>query len=272
MTYKALVLDIDGTLMSSQNTILDETKKALLQLQEEGIILILASGRPTAGMLQAAKELKLDYYGGYLLSYNGSIIINMKDNSTFSEVSLDLEDVYDLYDQAMIHQTGIIAYQNQTLVVPQIDPYIERESRINALPILETNQFKQDVTLKSVKCLLTAHPDHLLKVKNALQERYQGKYSIFLSEPYFLEIMPLGINKGARLLELLNELGISAAEVIACGDSYNDITLIEVAGVGVAMANACDALKHQADYITRSNNENGIVHVINRYFYNKKDI
>ena len=88
MSYKMIVLDLDGTLMSSKNEILPETKQALFKAQENGVMIVLASGRPTYGMIKAAKELRLDEYPGYILSYNGGRIISVQTDELIYDKSL----------------------------------------------------------------------------------------------------------------------------------------------------------------------------------------
>ena len=98
-----------------------------------------------------------------------------------------------------------------------------------------------------------------------LQAKYHGLLNIYRSEPFFLEIMPRNIDKAKSLQKLLNSIGLTAEEMICCGDGYNDLSMIEYAGLGVAMANAQPIIKDSADFITRSNDEDGIIHVINLF-------
>ena len=95
--------------------------------------------------------------------------------------------------------------------------------------------------------------------------RFGDKVTIFRSEPYFVEIMPQNVHKATSLEKLLGVLNMDVRDLIACGDGYNDLTMIEYAGVGVAMANAQPLVKESADYITKSNDEDGVLHVINEF-------
>ena len=104
------------------------------------------------------------------------------------------------------------------------------------------------------------------KCEDELLERYGQELSIFKSEDYFLEVMPQNIDKAASLDRLIHVLGIEQKDVVCCGDGYNDISMIRYAGVGVAMSNAKDVVKEAADVITGSNDEDGLVPVIEKYF------
>ena len=98
-----------------------------------------------------------------------------------------------------------------------------------------------------------------------MKARLGKPFSIYRSEPYFLEIMPKGIDKAQSLERLLETIGLGREQMIACGDGYNDLTMIRYAGLGVAMENAILPLKNVADYITLSNNDDGIAHVVEKF-------
>ena len=143
--------------------------------------------------------------------------------------------------------------------------YIELESRINGLEILETDDFIGYIDYPVNKCLMAGDHETLEIAKTKLEKKYNGLLSIYYSEPFFLEIMPQNVDKAQSLLTLLNTIGIDSDEMICCGDGFNDISMIEVAGLGVAMENAQDIVKSSADYITLSNDDEGILHVINKF-------
>ena len=92
--------------------------------------------------------------------------------------------------------------------------------------------------------------------------------NVFRSEPFFLELVPQGIDKARSLAVLLEEIGLSKDEMIACGDGFNDLSMIQYAGLGVAMANAQEVVKKAADYITLSNEEDGVAAVVKKFFLN----
>lgn len=267
MKYQMLVLDIDGTLTTSEKKISPATQEALLKLQQDGIYVVLASGRPTAGILPYAEELKLKDFGNYILSFNGARILNMKTNEIVYDKTLPANIIPTLYEEALATHTGLISYEgNDVIAATEIDHYMEYEARINRIAIRQVENFPSYVTFPVNKCLMTGEPEHLVSVEKRLKERFHGLLNIYRSEPYFLEIMPQNIDKAASLQRLLNSLGLTQEQMICCGDGFNDISMIEFAGVGVAMANAQDVVKQAADFITDSNNEDGIVTVIRKFF------
>lgn len=266
MAYKVLVLDIDGTLTNSKKVISPKTLQAILDIQKRGYTVVLASGRPTAGILPLAKELKLDKYNGYILSFNGAKIIHCPTGNVIYQNIVTPSLIPALYADAIKHQIGIITYENNCIIAgTPIDEYMNIESLINNLPIKEVSNFPDYVSFNVNKCLMTGEADYLAQVELIMREAYKDILSIYRSEPYFLELMPLGVDKAASLSKLLEHLNVTRKELICCGDGYNDLTMIAYAGLGVAMANARDVVKDAADYITLSNDEDGIVHVIKEF-------
>ena len=143
--------------------------------------------------------------------------------------------------------------------------YTLLESRINDMEVIVSEDFPSVLPPSVNKLLLPGEPEVLEALMPHLKETYHGLLSIYRSEPFFLEIMPQNIDKAASLQKLLNSLGMTADEMICCGDGYNDVSMIEYAGLGVAMGNAQPAVKDSADFVTRTNDEDGILHVINLF-------
>ena len=113
---------------------------------------------------------------------------------------------------------------------------------------------------------MTADGDYLAKVEKEMKKYWEGKLNIVRSEPYFLEVTEVGIDKASTLTGMVKKLGKSVDNLICCGDGFNDLSMIKAAGIGVAMSNAQDKVREAADYITKSNDEDGIVNVIEKLF------
>lgn len=266
MSYRIIVLDLDGTLTNSRKEITKPTKDALLEIQEAGCKVVLASGRPTPGVAGLAKELELAKYGGYMLAFNGGRIIDCKTGQVIYQKTLPPETIPEIYEAALKHGVGIITYTEDEIIAgTAIDRYMEKEQMINQVPIRQVDNFTEYVDFPVNKCLLTGDGDYLAEVEVKMQKQF-GKYlGIYRSEPFFLEVVPQNIDKAHSLLKLLSSIGMTAEEMICCGDGFNDISMIECAGLGVAMENAQELVKASADYITKSNDEDGILHVIRKF-------
>ena len=142
---------------------------------------------------------------------------------------------------------------------------MQLEADITKLDIRKVDNFPEYINFPCTKCLISGEPEAVEAAEKELKKHYNSLLNIFRSEPFFLEIMPKGIDKAHSLLKLLSSLGLTAEQMICCGDGFNDISMIEVAGLGVAMENAQDLVKEAADYVTKSNDDNGILHVINKF-------
>ncbi|WMJ87734.1 Cof-type HAD-IIB family hydrolase [Anaerocolumna sp. MB42-C2] len=266
MAYEILVLDIDGTLTNSKKEISDKTLDSIMRIQQRGHKVVLASGRPTPGVLPLANKLKLSEYNGFILSYNGAKIINCKNNETIYQKVLPGDIIPKLHTAASEYSVGIISYEDNCIITDsEIDEYMETEARINCIPIKKVNDFPSYINFDVNKCLMTGHSAKLEKVEVNMKEKFGQQLSVYRSEPFFLELMPQNIDKAYSLSKLLEYLGLSKDQMISCGDGFNDLSMIQYAGMGVAMANAQDIVKKAADYITLSNDKDGIAHVIKEF-------
>ena len=253
MKYQILVLDLDGTLTNSRKEITPPTLKALIEIQEAGKKVVLASGRPTYGVVPLARQLHLERYGSYILSFNGARITDCRIGQVIYNKTLPQDVIPDIYRIASNYPVDILAYEDgQLLSGFTPTKYSELESRINHLPIVQIDNFCEKVsTFPNNKFLLTGEPDSIAAAN--------------CSDPFFLEIVPKNVDKAASLLKLLTSIGLTADEMICCGDGYNDLTMIETAGLGVAMENAQPLVREKADFITKSNDDDGVLYVIDQF-------
>lgn len=265
MTYKMIVLDLDDTLLRDDHTISPRTKEALMTAQEQGVRVVLASGRPTFGMRNVAKELRLEEYGSFILSFNGAKIINCKTNEEIFSSTLSPEIVHNLFEISKTEDVWIHTYMGDDIVTEENNPYTEIESDITGMPIVVVDDFKAAVKEPVVKVLMNKEAERLVEVEKKLQKQLEGQLSVMRSKPFFLEFTEAGVTKGTSLNKLIQKLGIKREEVIAMGDSYNDQAMIEFAGLGVAMGNAPDDIKEIANYVTDTNMNDGVAKVVEKF-------
>lgn len=271
MKYKLIALDLDGTLKNSNNEITEKTKDVLIQAQEKGIKIVLASGRPTAGLRHEAKELQLEKYEGYILSFNGARVVDVKTGETIYEQTLTIDEAKKAYDRAKEYHLACLTYEDDIIVTEDInDEYVCIESNINDIQKKKIESFKDILKDPIHKVLLTGKPEYVASIEEEFKEPFGDSLSIYRSAAFFIEIMAKGIDKAASLDRLAKSLGIRQDEVIAFGDGYNDLSMIEYAGLGVAMANAVDGVKERADVITLSNDEDGIAYMLNQLWKGEK--
>ena len=268
MKQKVLILDIDGTLTNSQKDITPKTLEALLTIQEMGHIIVLASGRPTHGVKKVSDLLQLEKFGGYVLCFNGARIMNVKTKEVVYQQCFPKECIAPLYEYAIEHDMGLVTYRdNKVITGTRVDEYMEFEARLNLMELEQVENFVSYVDFDINKCLFTAKEDVAPQLEKELAKQYDGMLSVYRSEAFFIEAMPLGVDKAASLDRLFEIIGVDKVDTVACGDGFNDMSMIEYAGVGVAMANAKEAVKKVADVVTaKTNDEDGLLEVIESYF------
>ena len=266
MNYKMIVLDLDGTLTNRDKVITPRTKQSLMEAQKRGIKVVLASGRPTYGVVPLAQELELENYGGYILSFNGGMITDCCTRKVIFKQELPVEANRRIVELAKKEQVDILTYQDtQILTNNPENRYAKLESRINHLKLKQVDNLEEYRDFPVPKFLMLDDGDYLALVEARVKAALGKNFSVYRSDPFFLEILPRNIDKAQSLAQLLKLLGMKREEMIACGDGYNDLSMIEFAGLGVAMENAVRPVRSAADYVTFSNNDDGVAHVVEKF-------
>ncbi|MBC2256371.1 HAD family phosphatase [Listeria ivanovii] len=273
MTIEAIILDIDGTLLSDNKEITPATKKALITAQQNGVKLILASGRPTTAMHLYAEQLEMEKYHGLLVSYNGAKVVDCQTNEelfsqalTVTEGKAVLEHMKQFDVKVMIDKDDYMYVNN---VFDCFVPYrgeeiniIEYESRGGNFKLCEKDDLAAFLDYPISKILTAGDPAYLQENYQAMMEPFKESFNCVFTADFYFEFTAQGIDKAKALDTVLTPLGISAENLIAFGDGHNDITMVRYAGTGVAMQNAVPELKEAANTITLSNNEDGIGHLL----------
>ena len=273
---KAIVLDIDGTLLSDQKTILPKTKQALIQAQKDGTQVILASGRPTRGMLKYVQELEMDVHGGFVISYNGSRVTDCRTGEVLFDCAIPGElskkvlkhlEAFDVIP--MINDEDYMYVSNVfggTLDLPKGKfNIIEYEARGGGFLLCEKRDLAGFADFPLNKILIAGNEDYLQQVHEEIYAPFRETLKGAFSASVYFEITNKGIDKAKALEIVLGRFGISQKEVIAFGDAHNDRSMLEYAGVGVVMGNAGEDMKAMADFVTLSNNEEGIAWGLERF-------
>lgn len=271
LPYSIIALDLDGTLTNSEKNITPRTLDALMKAQREGVRLVLASGRPTFGIAALANQLQLADYGGYVLSYNGGRIIDWCEKTVIFSQVVDHKLVPILYDFAEKAQLPIVTYLPEAILASKNEgEYLAEEARINGMPVVVAQNFVEEamqIAGGSTKFLILGEPELLIQLESEMKAALSEQMEVFRSAPFFLELPPKGIDKAQSLQRLLTHLGLERESLMAFGDGFNDLSMIQFAGQGVAMANAVEEVKSIADFVTTSNEEDGIAHALEQLLF-----
>lgn len=266
MAYHFIALDLDGTLTNSKKEVSPHTVEVLRRAAKRGVRIILASGRPEAGIFPVAETLGLRELGGYILAYNGSRIIDCKTGQDILRRSIPAALYPNICESYHRFSVELLTYgQGGVIAENPDDLYVRLECRINRIEAHRVAALYPAIEGTVCKFLAVGVHERLREFQRYLREHYPKQLNVFFSETYFLEIVPPGIEKAASLETLLHLLGGDRSELIACGDGLNDITMIDYAGLGVAMENAQPSLRDRADYITDTNDNDGVAQVVEKF-------
>lgn len=264
-----LALDLDGTLLTTDKRLTERNRDAVRRAQDAGHTIVLASGRHPFSMSFFAELLHLRERGGYLLSFNGAQLIDYPSGELLFSQHLPAQILPRLRDWARRFDLPMLSFRGNTIISEQPENhFITENARNNRMPVegvADIAAALQALPTLPPKCLLPGPPEILPEVEAAMKADLAGEIEIYRSAPHYLELVPLGIDKGATLLRLLDHLNLTPADLIACGDQDNDISMIRVAGVGVAMDNAAENVKAAADVVAPSCDVSGVADIIERY-------
>jgi len=264
--YKLIALDMDGTLLREDGTISERTRQAIGAARDKGVKVVLASGRPLEGLERYLEELALTSHEDYVLSYNGSLVQNVGSRQVIRSHILSGADAHHLFRVSQEVGVNIHAFSRQHgLITPRTSTYTELERSINGVTLTELDFTSLEPEHEIIKIMLIDEPEVLAQGKAALPEALYEQYTVVQSAPFFLEFLNKQSNKGSGLASLAEHLHIEPAEIICVGDAGNDRHMLEYAGLGVAMGNASPDIKAIADFISHSNEEDGVAHVIETF-------
>ncbi|MDO4756917.1 MAG: HAD-IIB family hydrolase, partial [Parabacteroides sp.] len=227
---------------------------------------VLASGRPTNGLMPIAEKLELNHYGGFILSYNGGQIINVQTGEILFEKRIDPEWISYFEEKAIRNDFAIFTYHKNNIITNKPEnPFVIQEANLNGMQIVGVENFTEAIDFAPCKCVLASDDEEsLVGLENYWKKRLDGALEAFRSEPYFLEVAPHFINKGNTLGVLMTMLNVQAEEVMAMGDGVCDVPMLQLAGLSIAMGNAVDSVKACVDKTTLSNQDDGVAMAVQR--------
>lgn len=263
--YKLIATDMDGTLLTSKSTISIENEKAIINLQKKGCKFVLASGRPIEAMKKFSKQLKMDKYEGYIVAFNGSQILDCKTNETVYSIPLSKDDIKYIYEKSKELEVTLITYVNENIYASEINEFTNIEVSITGMGVVKINDINDILDKKIMKFMFVSSPDKIKKCLEYMKKQVGDKYFLAISNPHFLEIANVDANKGKSLEQLSKILKIDLKDIIACGDSYNDIEMLKIAGLSVAAKNAPKDIQNICKYVSVTNDEDILKDVINKF-------
>ncbi|HWP95375.1 MAG TPA: Cof-type HAD-IIB family hydrolase [Syntrophomonadaceae bacterium] len=264
MTIKLVAIDLDDTLLDSRLRISPRCLQVIRQVQARGVMVTLATGRMYRSALPYANQLQVDTP---LITYQGALVKNSRSGEElyFQPVPCDLGvEVMDYFHQAGVHYH---CYFDDRLCMEKLSYEGQQYAKLARVKPVIIKNLREAAREKPSPKILAAHykEELLLDMEKELNTRFGDTLNITRSKSYFLEFMHPLATKGRALEIVARHYGIEKHEVMALGDSYNDLAMIEWAGLGVAMGNAREVVKKAADYVTLSNEDEGVAEALQRF-------
>ena len=259
--FKMIAIDIDGTLLNNDKKILFETKQDIIKAYDKGIIICICTGRAYPAAKRYVDELGLDIP---LILYNGSRILMNNGAEIIFNKTIDKEVSNGVFDIINMNDGTCCFWKEDTLYFNKNNEYTVYYENLTGIKPTIINDYDESLFDNINKFIWFDTPQNLEFIKNNILNNVVG-IDCFKSQSHILEIVPKDVNKGEAIKILSSYYNIDISGVIAIGDDENDVSMIIAAGLGVAMGNAKVCVKEVADYITLSNEENGVGKVINEF-------
>lgn len=276
MKKRLLFMDLDGTLLNDEKKITEGNRAALNDLLERGHGAIITTGRPLKSAMDQAHLLGMDRPGCYLIAYNGAVIYDWSQEKQIFTRSLPYSTVQRVVELANARGEHVQTYDSWKVVVERRcdDAAVRRYCQLIGMEYSVIEDVHTDLKEEPVKCLVINYEQKsgLVKIQEWIRENMREEVDCFFSCDQYLEVVPKGMSKGEAVKMLSRMMGVEIADAVSVGDAANDLSMIEAAGIGVAMANATAEVKAVADYITvKDNNHDGIAEVVERFFRQKAE-
>ena len=268
LDVKLIALDLDDTLLNGECRVSERTVKALQKAADQGIYIVLCSGRAENGILPFVHMLDIagKQTGRYLIAFNGALIFDLHTRLPFYENKVDPEILKFVYNEAKKRDMASIVYAPSVVYSWQDTEWARKDAKLCNLKFDIVEDFEKFLEKGFPKMLVPAEPEKVQELKAYLESRLEGKADLFTSKPFFLEVMTHGVGKGSAILRLAQSLSIPQKKTLCFGDSMNDESMIKACGYGVCMQNGLDCLKEVSDFVTESdNNHDGVGEFLEKY-------
>ncbi|TCD46566.1 Cof-type HAD-IIB family hydrolase [Streptococcus sp. X16XC17] len=264
MSIKLIALDLDGTLLNEEKKISAGNKAALKKAHDMGVKIVITTGRPLAAIENILEELELDNEKEYSLAFNGGLVQNNA-GQVLDQIGFTLEDIRDI--RQVTKELGLpldaIHGGNAYLLPSAHESLYPTLGLLTYIPTPDEDLPQDTIFNKAVSACDAEYLDS--QIPN-IPAAFYDRFEIFKSRSMLLEWSPKGVHKASGLAKLIEHLGLTRAEVMACGDEENDLTMIQWAGIGVAMGNASEHIKSVADVVAlMTNDEDAVAWAIEQY-------
>ncbi|NMB38201.1 MAG: HAD family phosphatase [Firmicutes bacterium] len=262
---RLVAVDLDDTLINSNLEITAENLAAVDRVRRKGVQVTIATGRMHVSALPFARQLKLPQ-NEIIISYNGAVLRRFN-GELMAHIALQRQIALDVIRYCQVRKWTLNIYHDDRLYVAELDDNVEYYMNmvgVQAHPVGDLYNFVVDQDLQLSKMLIIGSEEQMESNLPVVQAEFGEKAQVTRSKKRYIEITHFDASKGKALARLAASMGLDAQQVMAIGDSGNDLEMIKWAGLGVAVANASADVKEAADFITKSNDESGVAVALNQ--------
>ncbi|MET3558901.1 Cof subfamily protein (haloacid dehalogenase superfamily) [Streptococcus rupicaprae] len=266
MSIKLVAVDIDGTLITDQRQITPDVFEAVQEAKAQGVKVVIATGRPIAGVKELLAQLKLDEPGNYVITFNGGLVQETATGEDIVSETMTYDDYMEI--ELLSRKLGVhmhaITKDGIYTANRNIGKYTVHEANLVNMPIFyRTPEEMADKAI--VKMMFIDDAEILDAAIQKLPADLHERYNLVKSAPFYLEVLKKTVSKGAAIQHLADKLGLDMSQTMAIGDEENDRTMLEVVGTPVVMENGNPEIKKLAKHITKSNNDSGVAHALREW-------
>ncbi len=259
MKIDLIALDLDDTLLNSSLDISEDNRRAIVAAENAGIEIVLATGRNYAGVRRYIPLLDLGRKGNYLVCSNGAEILEAATGSVVQRLMLSSEFCHEAAAFIDAENLPWQVYMDGKIYCSRINDWALMDERITGQPLFEAGPRDSLFKDGQIKFVVPGEPERIAELYKKAFLHFKGKAEVVTSKPYFMEILPIGADKGSALDRLTKRLGIPMDKVMAIGDAMNDLSMIREVGWGCAPSNALEEIKAVARHVSAKSHDQDAV-------------
>ncbi|OSN08020.1 sugar-phosphatase [Lonsdalea iberica] len=267
MTIKLIAIDMDGTLLNPQNVVSPAVKAAIAAARDKGVHVVLATGRPYIGVKRYLEELGLYQDDHFCITNNGALVQKAASGECVAETTLNFDDY--LYCEKLARDLNVhfhaLDFNYVYTANKDIGRYTVHEAFLTGMPLRYRAVEEMDRSLHFPKLMMIDEPSLLDEAIKKVPAEVFERYTIMKSADFYLEILNKRVNKGTGVKMLAEHLNLGRDEIMSLGDQENDLAMLDYAGLGVAMGNAIEKVKAASQFVTKTNQEDGVAYAIEKF-------
>ncbi len=266
MEYKLVAIDMDGTMLDSNQEVSKKNVEVVKKAIEQGVEVVISTGRSSVALKKYVEQFE---FKSPFIVYNGAGLKYLDTTEYIVRTDLDFDVAKEVSKKGNELGTTVLIWADDMLYVHGKKDGAKFYVFHSGTDFIEIEDFDELKDKGIHKVMYSDSPENIRNLYNLFVNEGYDSSNYSVSVPQIFEFFNKKASKGDAVLNYAKSLGIKQEEIICIGDGMNDITMIEMAGLGVAMENACEELKAVADFVTKSNDENGVAHVIEKFILKK---